>query len=52
MSGTKYKYLVETDPAKPARGERPACSPGWVVGWAPNGVELLPGLHTCWDIFS
>ena len=45
------KYLLEKEPARQATESQPSASPVYIVRWAPNGIELAPGVESCWDIF-
>jgi hypothetical protein len=49
--GTKYEFLHEIAPGRAASGETPASSPVYVSAYAKGGIELLPGIETCYDIW-
>ncbi|KAL9274529.1 Long chain acyl-CoA synthetase 4-like protein [Drosera capensis] len=46
------KYVVEVEPARPAKNGRPVMGPAYRSIYAKEGfAELPPGINTCWDVF-
>ncbi|GAB2293138.1 Long chain acyl-CoA synthetase 4 [Dionaea muscipula] len=49
---TARKYIVEVEPAKPAKDGRPSMGPAYRSIFAKDGFPELPqGFETCWDVF-
>ncbi|KAM5572176.1 long chain acyl-CoA synthetase 4-like [Rosa sericea] len=52
MAETKYKYLIEVEKGKAAKGGRPSLGPVYRSLFAKDGFpQPIAGMDSCWDVF-